>query len=712
MLVSAMNFRAVVLRSPLATSRVLPRRGSLRVPGADLHRLPIRIDLAGVSLLEGVRTTIAAGLSLLAETWTGSDLLLVLGVASLIVCFSDVGGPTRQRIPPLLMLSVLGGIAWAGFGMLRGLGLGWTLPAVAICVFANCMARVWGLAGQAVGNVLTVVVVLALDTPLTLDQAAPIALTFMAGGLWAVLLTYVLLCARPYRPTARAVGDVWTMLADLATDLQALLRAQAGGQVIASHDWEAHARVHRRAVRDAIERARTALAANTRVQGATVPQANALLLRLEAAERLFSALIALSDLMEHAPDPTTHQHARRLLRHVIPLLRSFGTGEPTVDPFRLSRVAARLTPGDRGDAAIDHLVRTMSNWIRVALRVQADSDMPGIAFPAEMSPQPTGSAWDALRANLSWRSTILRHAVRVTLVTVPAVAVSLIFWSPYSHWLGFSVALTMQPFFSGTWQRVLERCGGTLLGGLIGGLQAFLPQTTAAHALLLFPLCILGFSARQVSYGAFIACLTPLVVLLFDIALPGHSPLMVAGMRIAYTIAGGTIALAAGLLLWPSWERQRVGDELRNALRAHGDFARTVLHELTGSGPADAIGPARRAAGLAVNNLEASISRALQEPLGAGRKRIRTALLADAVLRRLGGCLIALEHAPRPTDADRAIWAAWAEWLPAALSAPATAPPGPPLPAEDRVRELASRIRLQIETLGELSGGLGLDQRA
>src|SRR4051812_45140097 len=97
------------------------------------------------------------------------------------------------------------------------------------------------------------------------------------------------------------------------------------------------------------------------------------------------------------------------------------------------------------------------------------------------------------------------------------MAIALIFWNPYSHWLSYSVALTMQPFFSATWQRVLERAGGTVIGALIGGTLAFLPHTLLAHAALLLPLCILGFSARQVSYGAFIACMTPLVVLLFDI---------------------------------------------------------------------------------------------------------------------------------------------------------------------------------------------------
>jgi hypothetical protein len=296
--------------------------------------------------------------------------LLVFGVAALIVCFSDAGGPIRQRIKPLLVLTVLGGIAWAGFGVLRGLGLPYVLPAAAICIFVNSMARVWGLPGQSVGNVLTVVIVLALDTPLDWREAIRIDGVFMAGGLWSVLLTVLILGIRPNRPAAQAVNDVWAMLADLAADLLALLRADPTARAMSAattsaattpagmvspgtvslgttaseamsattissattvaaattspDDWAAHARVHRRAVRDATERARIAVAATMRVRGPSSPQAMANLLRLDISERVFGALIAVSDLTEHTRDEAVRRSARRLLRRLLALLPRFG----------------------------------------------------------------------------------------------------------------------------------------------------------------------------------------------------------------------------------------------------------------------------------------------------------------------------------------------------------------------------------------------------
>jgi uncharacterized membrane protein YccC len=692
-----------------APRRILPRRGTSRVPGADLHRLPIRIDLAGISLLEGLRTTVAAGVSLFADTWMPSDLLLVFGVAALVVCFSDTGGPTRQRIKPLLVLTVLGGFAWAVFGILRGLGLPYVLPIAALCIFANSMARVWGLPGQAVGNVLTVIIVLALDAPLDWHAALVIDGVFVAGGLWSVLLTVLILGFRPNRPAALAVNDVWALLADLAADLLALLRADAGGLATAPEDWAAHARVHRRAVRDAIERARVAVAATMRVRGPSSPQSMANLLRLDTAERLFGGLIALSDLTEHTSDEALRRSARRLLRRLHTLLKRFGEMTPAGDQARIGRAIDRLAGDQDSPPVVSHLAGSVAIWMRAALRQKYESEVSDVTL-AESLPAPAeGSLWEALRSNLTWNSAILRHAVRVTVVTVPAIAVALIYWTPYSHWLAFSVALTMQPFFSATWQRVLERIGGTVVGAVLGGALAFLPPTPLVHASLLLPLCILGFSARQVSYGAFIACLTPLVVLLFDIAEPGHSEWMIAGMRTAYTVAGGVMALIASLTLWPSWEPQRVRAELRAAVLAHASFARIVLADLAETGKREASDQARRTAGVAINNLEASLSRALQEPLRGRRAAVRRALLADAALRRLGACLITLEQAPRPVGPDRDAWRQWAVWLPDALvsAAQQAAPPAPALPGGDPVwRDSAERIQRHVDILGDAAGAL------
>ena len=157
--------------------------------------------------------------------------------------------------------------------------------------------------------------------------------------------------------------------------------------------------------------------------------------------------------------------------------------------------------------------------------------------------------------------------------------------------------------------------------------------------------CIVGFSARQVSYGAFIACLMPQLVVLVELVSPGHSSLEIVEMRALFTVLGGVIAVIGCFLLWPSWEPNRLRQELRSTLRAHGRYAKAIIGEILGEGTPAATEAARRAAGVASNNFEASLSRAIQEPLRGNRDRFEAAMVADATLRRAAGRLSALRHA-------------------------------------------------------------------
>ncbi len=208
-----------------------------------------------------------------------------------------MGGPIRDRVPGLLIFTAAGAAIWSCFGMLRPLGIRVVVPLACVVIFCNAYARVYGLAAAAIGNVLTVVLVFALDVPLSPHKAGLIAAMFVAGGLWCTLLTLVIWRLYPARHARLAVAEAWQMLAELALDLHALARREG----VALADWEAHARAHRRAVRDAIERARVRVVELARGGGQVGPRAAQASVRLETADQLFGALIALSELLEHAP---------------------------------------------------------------------------------------------------------------------------------------------------------------------------------------------------------------------------------------------------------------------------------------------------------------------------------------------------------------------------------------------------------------------------
>jgi uncharacterized membrane protein YccC len=675
-------------------------RGTMRNPGANLAHLPIGLDLHAINVVEGMRAAVAIVAIVVLNDWLGWPPLTA-ALAAYLTCFCDPGGPVARRLPPLLAFVLLGALTWMLFGLLRQAGIA-VVPLAGVAIFCNSFARVWGLPAAVVGNILTIVVVLALDAPLNLPAAAGVGGMFIAGGLWAVLLTMVIWRLHPYQPVQHAVAELWRLLAAMTADMYALARRDE----TSTADWEAHARANRRAVRDAIELARGMIMDTVRARDPASPRASQALIQLETADQLFGALIALSELLEYAPPGGARQLAgRRLLRVLRPMLvvlyHAMQIGRIERLP-RLDRVISNSLDDAGADPALHGLAATIADRLHIAVK---------LATTDGQLPDQTGSGGAVLalrerilgpiRANLTWESAILRHAVRAAVVGALVLAATVIYPAPLQHWLTITVVLTMQPFFMATWQRALERIAGTLLGAAVGAGLVLFAHSPLALAALMFPLCMIGFSMRQVSYGAFIACLTPALVVFVEVAEPGTSQWTIAGMRALYSIGGGLIAVLASLLLWPSWEPDRLWRELHAAIAAHGRYAGATLSAILGEADEAQVERTRHAAGMASNNLEASLSRALQEPRRKGRDRLEAALVADATLRRIAGRLTVLQHDPTErAHLDAPTWRRWRGWLTGALSerrdAAATRPD---LPRSDALARIARQVELLDGTL-------------
>ncbi len=661
----------------------------------------MQLDLRAISLAEGLRAALSVALIVLVAQVLGDPALMEAALGALFTCLCDPGGVLRRRLLPMLSFAGFGFLLTAGFALLRAHGLGVTIPVACLAIFATSFVRVWGQSAMVVGNLLTVAVLLAVVRPEGVAGALLLGGTFAAGSLWAVLLTVVIWPVHAYRPMRRSVGECWRMLALLAGDMRDLVLAGADAAA-----WEAHARAHRRAVRDAIERARAAVLETVRSRDPVKSPVSAALIRLETADQIFGALIALSDLIEQAGDPATQAGAERLLRRLRPLLLVLGeaaAANATLSPARLGRSIALLEQSCAGSPDLAHIAETLAERLRIAATLAApDGMLPG-DIPVSGEAPLLERLRIALRGNLTWQSPALRHALRCAVLAAPALWLTLSWYHGYEHWLTITLILTMQPFFALAWQRALERIIGTMAGGLLAALLAMVCTTPVTIVAALFPLTVLTYAVRQVSFGAFITCITPLVVLLSELGRPGTSEITIALMRALFTLAGGLLAVAGCVLLWPSWEPDRLRRELLGAIAAHAAYAAAELGALLGEVPPDQVEAARRAAGVASNAVETSLSRALIEPArltgGAARDRLEAAMVLDAALRRLAGRLSSLQHAvdPRGTMPEAA-WRRWREWTVAALLAMQRGEPVAPRP-EGRPIEAVARIARQLELM-------------
>jgi uncharacterized membrane protein YccC len=673
-----------------------------QAPSGELGRLPIVLNLRAVSIAEGVRAALSVAVILGVSDWLDRPVLLEAALGSLLTCMCDIGGPIRRRVPVLLGFAALGAAITMAMGLVRAGGFWVAFPLGVAGLFCLQMARIYGQAGLQMGALLTAVVVLALDRPLSLAEAGALGLLFLAGGLWAALLTLVIWRTHPFLPVRRAISQSYRELAALVSDLRTLIASETTDEAA----WERHARAHRRTVREAIEAARAEMLDAMRALGAGNNRAAQSLIRLEAADQMFGALIALSEHLEQSV--VARPACDRLLRRLRPLLVVLGDvvlkDSVRIDHLNrsvslLAEEAARM-PREWPERRI---FETVMERLRIAVTLAVPADYtPGSGLDGRRPPLRQ-RVLGPLRANLTWESLAMRHAARAIAVGAPALAYTMIWFNPYAHWLTITIVVTMQPYYAATFARALERVGGTVLGGLIAAFVGLFLHTPMAMLLALFPLCALALAIRTVSYGLFMVSLTPLVVLLVEFGEPGQSEWVVAGLRTAFTVAGGLLAVAGCYLLWPSWEPARLRRQVRDGIAAHGRYAAAELSYLLDETDAGAVEAARRAAGLSSNNIEASISRAMIEPGKTVEEKVEAAMVIDAALRRLAGRLSAMQLDPGLRDAFGAeTWRRWRDWIGASMQAMAAGhgqlAPRPPIAGGPRAEAL-QRIARQIELI-------------
>jgi uncharacterized membrane protein YccC len=675
----------------------------------DLARLPIVVNLRAISVAEGMRAGLSVAVIIALNEFLSFAPLREAALAALLTCICDPGGPIRRRVPVLLGFALSGAAVTVVFGLLRQFGPAVALPLGVFGLFCSSFVRIYGQAPQQLGALLATVQILSLDRAIPgLTEAGTLAAAFIGGALWAIVLTLVLWRIYPFLPARRAVAEAYRRVSELVRDLRTLVQSPA----ITDAAWEAHARVHRRATREAIEAARTAVMDTLRARGAASDRAAQAVIRLETADQLFGALIGLSDLLEHSP-PAERRVVERILRRMRPVILTLGRVVVSDDPEAHRRIDPAIEAIVADQAALPQgsplrgVIDQITERLRIAYTLAVPANLtPGVDLQGR-SPPLWPRVIRPLRANLNWSSPALRHAARTALTAALPLAYTMFWFNPYDHWFTITVVATMQPYFSLTYTRAVERIVGTALGGTIAAAVGLVCTTPVSIAAAMFVLSVSAFAIRAVSFGLFTLALTPLVVLLVETGTPDTGEWIIAAARAVLTTIGGIVAVAANFLLWPSWEPDLVAPEVKNAIAAHGAYAEATFALVLGEATDAQLDPARRGAGVASNGLEALITRALLEPGNRNRDPLEAAMLVDAALRRFAGRLAAVQHDPglamRVPRATLRIWRDWVGESMRRLAAGNTAlPPRPVDGAADTLGRFARQIELMAGAMVRL----------
>jgi uncharacterized membrane protein YccC len=247
-----------------------------------------------------------------------------------------------------------------------------------------------------------------------------------------------------------------------------------------------------------------------------------------------------------------------------------------------------------------------------------------------------------LRDALSPRSPIFRHSIRVTVAS--AVAATMAAWLEPHHaaWVTITTMAVLQPYTGTTVKLAAERVVGTMLGCLVVLLVAAVTRSPLALALSMFPMSVAAIITRPRSYRLFTFFVTPVFVL---IALRSPGDWSTALARFGDVLLGGAIAVGAALAVYPGWE-ERFGlpaalGAMRRAVEAYREVVLSA-GQVRSSQESVRIVEARRAAGIAVSEAEASLARRLAEPMRRGPDEER-ALEHITLARRLVLAVTALD---------------------------------------------------------------------
>jgi len=583
---------------------------------------------------------------------------------------ADSGGSYRTRLSSLATLS-FGGAAGLFLGSLVGGHLHWALPVTLIWCFVWSYLAVLGQPFTSAGVLVQVIFICGIGAPArSWREAMGWALLLLAGGAWAAALSLFLWPLDAYRPARAAVSACYEELASFLGSIAELSSRDSQRAVL----WYRLARHHQYRVRRAVEQGWLAVANIRAGRQAETAQGQHLVVLLEHADLLIARTVSLAEHLESQIPTDTACRARSLsgldeLRSaelwIASLLRRRGQSAAAAEAKQMEMaqlpklLAGCLCDSDATERFLLAQVSEAASELETAIESAALLRLGKASVSKKSYAGSTGyfgyvherlgqlrQGWnpsrmvDQLYANLTPQSLLLRHAARVSLVCGLDVALILLLHIDHGYWLLMTSLIVLQPHVSGTMRRGMERIGGTVAGGLLAAVLAAALPSQLAIAAALFPLALLALAFLPVNYAVFAFFLTPTFVLAW---LPYSGDWKLALVRMANTIAGALISLAAMHFLFPSYERDRAPEFLRASLRAN----RRYLDQLAGawrshSRSSRLLASGRRAAGLAHNDTEESLDRMLAESWPRRRPFAQFVAAFVTYLRRFAQSVTAL----------------------------------------------------------------------
>lgn len=216
--------------------------------------------------------------------------------------------------------------------------------------------------------------------------------------------------------------------------------------------------------------------------------------------------------------------------------------------------------------------------------------------------------------NLSFRSNIFRHSLRISAAALFAYIIAQFLPVSHSYWILLTVIVILKPGYGLTRTRNFERLMGTIIGAALGALVLYLVKDRTAIVLMLTFSMICAYSFMRKTYIVSVVFMTLYLLLMFHLLDPKDFKSILTD-RIIDTAIGSVIALLFGYILAPVWEHEQVNIYMSQVLKDIQRYYQLIASPFTGK-PLDEREAVfvRRNSWVSLANLSDAFNRMLSEP--------------------------------------------------------------------------------------------------
>jgi len=573
---------------------------------------------------------------------------IVLGIWSdhfeigLALCFgafwsspSDVSGSYRHKKYGILFSALLAMVVSFIGGYLHFSSLV-LVPVLGILVFAISIIAVYGFRASLISFSGLLALVLSFAHTVETLEIYQYALFIGLGGLWYLLLSTIWYRLNPKAQTEEVLSDTFLLTAEYLETRGNLIGPQDNRKTLQSQLLTLQGDLI-----ETHETLREILIASRRRSGRSNYQGKRLLVFVELVEILETAMAnpVEYDKMEAllAKHPEYIKSFQDLIFEIARQLRTisaagrnsrkYPSNENLTACFeKVRRHVEAFTEKKDSKEYRDYLIlqnlyeyqEKQFTKLRRIKWLLDDPDIETIDFiDKEVSKRfIVDQDYDPklLLRNLSFKSTIFKHALRlaVTVMVGYALGIFLDFQNPY--WILLTIIVIMRPSYGLTKTRTKDRIIGTLVGGAIASGLVFLIEGPYLYGGLGIASLVIAFSMVQKNYKASATFITLSVVFIYAIIRP--DVLTVIQFRILDTLIGAGLSFLALRFLWPAWSFL----EIRTAIESSVNANKAFLHCITGfyqrKGEVSTnYKISRKEAFLETSNLSAVFQRMAQEPI-------------------------------------------------------------------------------------------------